>query len=246
LNSARLPLSPFPAHPFGEEILMQLLQRVSRSVALAALLVIAGFCLRGTGAPAEGEVKKTTSYPRHILIIRHAEKTGDKTDAHLSDRGKKRAEVLDQLFMASKDRPDPLPTPDFLFAASNHKDSHRPLETVTPLAAKLKLSINDRFDSKLAAAPAKNGDKDKPAQKEGMVELRAELIGSPKYSGKTILVAWRHSTIPELAKTLKASNVPPKWEDAVFDRVWQITYDDQGNTVFRDLPQRLLPGDAEK
>ena len=35
-------------------------------------------------------------------------------------------------------------------------------------------------------------------------------------------------------------------EDTVFDRVWQITYDDQGNATFRDRPQRLLPGDSEK
>jgi hypothetical protein len=115
------------------------------------------------------------------------------------------------------------------------------VETVTPLAKKLKLTISDRFDSKLPSP-----DKTDDAKKPGAAELRDELFSTPKYYGKTILVSWRHSTLPELAKTLKADKVPAKWEDKVFDRVWQITYDDQGNATFRDRPQRLLPGDAEK
>jgi YD repeat-containing protein len=32
----------------------------------------------------------------------------------------------------------------------------------------------------------------------------------------------------------------------VFDRVWQLSYDDAGRVTFRDRPQRLLPRDAEK
>jgi hypothetical protein len=148
--------------------------------------------------------------------------------------------------VATKDRPDPFPAPDFIFAASHHKDSQRPVETVMSLARKLKLPINDRYDSKLPDAPGKIDDNEKPAKKERMAELRDEIFGSSKYFGKTILVAWRHRTISELAKTLKASKVPAQWEDPVFDRVWQITYDDQGNATFRDRPQRLLLGDAEK
>jgi len=223
---------------------MKVFHQAARFAILAAILSVAGVCFLGVKAPAEDEGKKTTKYPRHLLLIRHAEKTGDKEDVHLSKQGKERAVVLDQLFVASKERPDPFPTPDFIFAALHHKDSQRPVETVTLLAKKLKLTIDDRFDSKLPATG--NDPNEKPAKKPGMVQLRDELFNSPKYHGKTILVAWRHSTISELAKTLKASKVPEKWEDNVFDRVWQITYDDKGTATFRDRPQRLLPGDAEK
>jgi hypothetical protein len=222
---------------------MHLLQRAVRCATLAALLGIAASCLSGSRAPAEDEARKTTKYPRHILLIRHAEKTGAKEDVHLSKKGQERAAVLDQLFVVSKDRPEPFPAPDFLFAASHHKDSQRPVETLMPLARKLMLTINDRFDNKLPAGAEQN---EKPAKKPGMMELRDELFGSPKYAGKTILVSWRHSTLAALAKTLKASNVPEKWADEVFDRVWQISYDDQGQATIRDRPQRLLPGDAEK
>jgi hypothetical protein len=220
------------------------LHRVDRCALLAAALAIAGVCWSDSGAPAGGQARQNTRYPQHILLIRHAEKTGDKDDVHLSQQGKERAAVLDRLFVASRDRPDPFPTPDFLFAARHHKDSQRPVETLSPLAQKFKLAINDRYDNKLPGLRT-NGDKEKPA-KPGMAELRAEIFGSPKYFGKTILVAWRHSTISQLAKALHASKVPPLWEDRVFDRVWQLSYDDQGNTTFRDRPQRLLPGDAEK
>src|SRR5579883_837698 len=214
--------------------------RLDRFALLAVLVAAAGLGLGGAWSRADNPPAKNTKYPQCILIVRHAEKTGDNSDVHLSKKGKERAEVLDQLFVVSKDRPNPFPTPDFIFAACEHKDSQRPVETVTPLAKKLKLTINDRYDNKLP----KEG-KEKP-KKEGMLALRDELFGSSKYFGKTILISWRHSTLPELATTLKASKVPEKWDDAVFDRVWEIRYDDAGKTTFHDWPQRLLPGDSEK
>ena len=214
-----------------------------RVAMVAAVLSVVGAWLGGTDVAAQNEPKKNTKFPQQILIIRHAEKTGEKDDIHLNKQGKERAEVLFQLFVASGERPNPFPMPDFIFAAADGKSSQRPLETVTPLSQKLKLSINDKYDSKLPVAPS---DMDKRAKAAGMVSLRDELFSQPKYFGKTILVSWRHSTIPELAKTLKASKVPAKWEDNIFDRVWQITYDDKGAATFMDRPQRLLPGDAEK
>ncbi|HTU22157.1 MAG TPA: histidine phosphatase family protein [Gemmataceae bacterium] len=225
---------------------MNALSRVSRFTTLAAVLAVVAACLSGIKALSESPARTNTKYPQHILIIRHAEKTGDKADVHLSKQGKERAEVLDQLFAVSKARPHSFPRPDFIFAASHQKDSQRPLETVTLLARKLKLSINNEYNSKKPPASSTTKDKKKAAKKKRMQELRDEIFGSPKYFGKTILVAWRHSTIPELAKTLGASKVPAKWDDKVFDRVWQITYADDGKAIFRDLPQRLLPGDAEK
>ena len=215
--------------------------RTARFVATAMTLTVVGLCVSARPAPGDGEPKRNTKYPQHVLIIRHAEKTGDKDDVHLSKQGEERAEALEKLFVASKERPDPFPTPDFIFAASEHKDSKRPVETVTPFAKRLKLTINDRYDSKLPLKDAK----EKP-KKEGMAELRDELFNTPKYAGKTVLIAWRHSTIPELATTLKAEKVPEKWDDAVFDRVLQFSYDNEGRAAFRDRPQRLLPKDSEK
>jgi hypothetical protein len=221
---------------------MTVKHRFGRAALLAAVVSAVGVWLAGTSAPAQGDAAKNTKCPQQVLIIRHAEKTAEKTDFHLSAQGKQRAEALDQLFAASDHRPAPFPRPDFIIAASDSNNSHRPLETVAPLAQRLKLPVNHTYDSKLPAAGADgNGN-----GKAGMLGLRDELFGNPKYFGKTILVSWRHGTIPELAKTLRANNAPATWDDNVFDRVWQITYDDQGSATFADRPQRLLPGDAEK
>ena len=145
---------------------MNVLLRVSRFTTLAAFLAVVATCFSANKALTEGPAKTNTKYPQHILIIRHAEKTGDKADLHLSKQGKERAEVLDRLFVASKARPLPFPRPDFIFAASHQKDSHRPLETVTLLAGKLKLSINNEYNSKRPPAPGTTKDKKKAAPKK--------------------------------------------------------------------------------
>jgi hypothetical protein len=134
---------------------MNAVSRAGYLTLAASALAAAGLVWTGSRIRAEGEVKKNTKYPQYILIIRHAEKTGAKEDVHLSREGKERAEVLERLFTATADRPDPFPTPDFLFAAHHHKDSQRPVETLTPLARKLGLPILDRYDSKLPAPPGR-------------------------------------------------------------------------------------------
>src|SRR2546429_14887 len=101
--------------------------------------------------------------PREVLIVRHAEKP-DGDSAHLSAEGSKRAEALPRLFDAA--RADALPRPDFIIAtrASNH--SNRPVETVTPLARRFKLAIDDRY-----------ANNDYP-------KLAAELLSNQQYAGK--------------------------------------------------------------
>lgn len=205
----------------------------------ALVLALVGLAvLSPTFVPGQEEVKKNAKVPQVVMLIRHSEKTGEKGDIHLSKKGVERAEVLYRLFEASKERAKPFPIPDFIFAASNDKSSQRPVETVTPLAMKLKLTINQKFDSKLPEKDAK--------EKAGMDRLRDEIFGDAKYFGKTILISWRHKSLPALAKALKATDAPSKWEDDVFDRVWQINYDDKGGATFTNRPMRLLPGDAEK
>ena len=84
------------------------------------------------------------------------------------------------------------------------------------------------------------------ANREDELQAAQAILGNPQHAGKTILVCWHHGTMPELAKQLKVTGYPEKWETDVFDRVWQITYDARGKTTFLDRPQRLLPKDMEK
>jgi hypothetical protein len=169
------------------------------------------------------------SHPARVLLIRHAEKPPDEAmSVSLSREGRKRADALLGLFARSNARPDPFPAPDFIFATKDSAHSHRPVETVTPLAEKLGLKVH-----------AEIADED-------FAKLADELFGKTKYAGKTILICWHHGTLPDLAKALGATDAPEHFKGSVFDRVWQITYDAQGKAAYTDLPQRLLPGDSDR
>jgi broad specificity phosphatase PhoE len=168
------------------------------------------------------------TYPAHILIIRHAEKPPEPSSSvDLNAAGVARANALAQLFAGSAKRTDAFPKPDFIFATADTKHSHRPSETAAPLGSALGIKVDTRF-----------GDGDvKP--------LARELLGRRTYEGKTVLVVWHQGTIPELAKALGAD--PPRgWKDSVFDRVWDITYDQHGKASLADRPQRLMRGDSER
>src|SRR4051812_29855732 len=107
--------------------------------------------------------------PRSGLLIRHAEKPADPADASLRPAGKKPADPPPELSQKTADRPDPLPTPDFVFATKPTKHSNRPAETVAPLARALKLEVNAGYANDDYAA------------------LAEELYTNPRYEGKTVL-----------------------------------------------------------
>jgi phosphohistidine phosphatase SixA len=193
---------------------------------LLRLAVGSWFLLVLPASHGQGLAKPT--HPAHLLLLRHAEKPPEEAmSEHLNEAGKKRAEALAKLFEKSDDRAEPFPKPDFLFASKNTKKSHRPAETIAPLAEKLKLKVNAEFEH---TDPAK---------------IATAILGSDKYAGKTVLICWHHGSIGELAKALGAQD-PPKWEDAVFDRVWDLSYDEKGKVTFRNRPMQLLPNDSKK
>jgi hypothetical protein len=178
--------------------------------------IAAAFVLLTLGVEAQAD-----TYPAHILIIRHAEKPVD--GAGLSPEGKARAAALPKLFMKSDDRPNPYPTPDFIFAATTTTESSRPVDTVTPLADKLHLTI--KADIK---------DKD--------YEMLVKELKKPKYEGKTVLVCWHHGEIPDLVKALTGTGIKKIKEDT-YNLIWQIDYSKDGKTTMSTASQKLMPGD---
>lgn len=167
------------------------------------------------------------SHPKAVLLIRHAEKPDDGDDIHLSAAGKRRAEALPGLFQKTAARPDPFPTPDFIFAAGQSKHSNRSAETVAPLAKELKLDVNDRTDN------------------DDFAHVAEVLFAKPKYAGRTVLVCWHHGKIPELLHALGVDPKPKKVDDGAFDRVWVVTFDEQGRAKLAVRPQALMPGDGK-
>jgi broad specificity phosphatase PhoE len=179
-----------------------------------------------TAGVALGADPKT--HPKTVLIIRHAEKPTDDGNPDLSPEGKKRAKALPELFEKSATRPDPFPTPDYIFAARASDESNRPVETVKHLSKRLKLDVNSEYKDKAFA------------------KLVEELYSNPKYDGKTVLICWHHGTIPELATALGATGGPEKIKGSVFDRVWVVTFNERGKAKLVIRPQALLPDDAKE
>ena len=161
--------------------------------------------------------------PRIILIIRHAEKPegdGDK-DPNLSKRGYERAAALARVIPAN------FPKPDYLVATKKSSHSMRPIETIQPLSKSLHEEIEETFKD------------------EDFAALAQHLLTDPRYSNKTVLISWHHGKIPELAHALGAAEAPEKWSGKVFDRVWEIDYQNH-KASFKDLPQKALSGDSDK
>ncbi|QGZ58933.1 SixA phosphatase family protein [Paraburkholderia acidiphila] len=168
-------------------------------------------------------------YPKTIFIIRHGEKPGDPaTDnpqdgINLSTRGYERAAALAPYFVATLGKPDAL----FATQASTH--SNRPVETITPLAQALQMTIK----SDIA-----DGDYGKLADK---------ILSDSHYAGKVLLICWHHGNIPALTQSLGGQPPQSPWPGTVFDRVWQIDYPagsgKPSGLQVKNIPQQLLYGD---
>ena len=180
------------------------------------------FCLGVFLAATSLLAHPALSQPREILIIRHAEKPLDPNDFHLTPRGYSRAAALAPFFAANFD------TPDFLFATARSSASNRPVETLTPLASALHMTLDSGYAD---------------ADYDAMARL---ILSDPKYSGAMVIICWHHGNIPALAKSLGVSSPPGPWPDAVFDRVWRLRYSDDASVSFENLPQSILFGDSQE
>ena len=151
--------------------------------------------------------------PAHLIVIRHAEKTGDRRDRNLSLAGHERAARLVAYVSETFGRPD------FLIAAKSSNRSRRPVETIEPLGSAFGLEINSKFD-------------DSEVQ-----ELVASLGEKGTYRGKFGVICWRHSDIPRLVATLgaPADSIPTKWGDSDYTTLVDINYSPGARVTAKQL-----------
>ena len=170
------------------------------------------------------------------MILRHGEKPpddgpphgidadGDKSEHSLTTTGWARAGALVELFASARSAPPAgLLRPGRLYASQGDSKSRRPLETLTPLAARLGLTVDTSHAKADTAALA--------------ADLRA--------AGGVALVSWEHDAIPAIALALGTVTPPPpsEWPDDRFDLVWVLAANGAGWT-FAQVPQQLLAGDS--
>jgi hypothetical protein len=166
--------------------------------------------------------------PAQIIIIRHGEKAP--TGNELDQKGCQRAFALPSFFSPTNAALDFKDYPPAAIYAMNPKGpggSVRPMETITPTAAKLGLKIQNSFTRKQFS------------------QLRDAVMTS-QYDGKTVILSWEHTVIPEIASTLglTLSKKIKKWPGAVFDEAWVLKFSKDGKlTSFDIVPEHVLPGD---
>ena len=118
--------------------------------------------------------------PNRIVILRHGEKPGDPAapddpaDPNLSPPGVERADMLVTLI------PSKFGNLNFLVAAENSNKSHRPVETLQPLANKLEFN-GDKFIQTYANDLPRAGF-GSPGQAEIFGYVDYHLLASRKYS----------------------------------------------------------------
>ena len=143
-----------------------------------------------------------------ILLMRHAEKTGDPLDPHLSPDGYTRAAQLADYIPAT------FGLPQFLIATSISKHSMRPIETLQPLSVKIGVAVDATY-----------ADQDYGA-------LASQLLSDPRYAnaGTLIVVCWHHGNIPLMASALRAKpgSYPDPWDANVFNQILVLTYSGDG------------------
>lgn len=175
-----------------------------------------------------------------IMVIRHAEKPandppphgvtlkGEREKESLSVRGWQRAGALAGFFAPQNGsfQDSSLARPQFLYAskAIRRHGSHRPIETITPLAEKLAIRINDHHSRD---------------QLKDMLEDVFLCAG-------VVLICWQYEFIPQIANHIlgNRTTAPQDWPEDRFDVVWVFDRDTAtAQYSFKQVPQSLLMGD---
>lgn len=173
------------------------------------------------------------------MLVRHAEKPakdpppygvtgkGDHSKESLEVRGWQRAGALIGLFApVNGHHPAALAKPQFLYASKpvRRKGSRRPVETITPLADKLKIEINSDF------------------QRSNFKDMLDDVFSCKG----TVLICWQREYIPEIALRILEGRklAPSEWPEDRFDVTWVFDlHPRSGKYRFKQVPQNLLTGD---
>lgn len=215
----RWPVMPLDMSPRNPEIAAAYEQAVYRHVTRAVILaltvpaLLGGLLVLRRRALEGGGARISAVKPARILLMRHAEKTGDPQDIHLSDEGHARAQRLATYIPATFGQPDAI------FAAARSKHSDRSMETMEPLAVTTGVTLNTSY---------KDDDYE---------SLIATLTSEPGLAGKTVVICWHHSDLPKIARALgaPAGSYPDPWDPEVFNVILDVRSSPEGSVTLEQI-----------
>jgi hypothetical protein len=178
-----------------------------------------------SGSAAVIGVLPAFASPAQVILLSHAEKPP--AGPELNEAGLRRAKALAELFRTDpRVRAHGSVAAIFAMEPADANGSVRPIRTMEPTAAALRLTIDTRF------------------KREDVKALAKAIRREAAFDGKTVVICWEHKMIPAIAAALGWSNPPALWPDGVYDRLWVLDFENGVPVAFHDLPQRLLPGDT--
>ena len=178
----------------------------------AAFLTLAAVGLLTSAIEATRAGAAVTAGPREVILVRNAEEPPG-TDVHLSTEGKARAKALASWIPATYG------APDALFASKPTANSRRAVETLEPLAAALKLKIQDTFAN------------------EDFAKMVAAVMSDAAYTGKRVVIAWQRGNLPNIARAFGVKE-PPAWPAGQYDHLWLLKFTGTAVTV-EDVVQKV-------
>ncbi|WP_296663076.1 histidine phosphatase family protein [Paraburkholderia sp.] len=178
-------------------------------------------CAKAADTPAAPDIPTAPAAQNNIetlVFVRHAEKPPTGL-GQLSCKGLNRALALPAVIAAKYGKPDAIYAPD---PGERKNDSGQPYYYVRPLATIEPTAIQFGLPVQTPYGFSQIG------------ELGGTLI-DPKWANRTVLVAWEHREIEELARQIVgahggAAGDVPSWKSNDFDSIYVVRIDWSGGT----------------
>ena len=171
--------------------------------------------------------------PAQVILIRHAEKPPIGNE--VSVQGCYRAFLLPQFFSTN-----PIvnafgpPVAFYAMAPAKTDGTLRPIQTLVPTVSAMAQRLISPYNKVLAPYVKGEGE-----------ALAAELLASVAFNQKTVVVAWEHKDLINVAKALGLDAVDStgKWPSAVYDEAWVLQWDKEGSVSLNIIPEQVLSTD---
>jgi len=165
--------------------------------------------------------------PQKIILLQGAENTVDSSNLlELTFVGKERAAALPYLLLS-----DPnffLSFPKALITVKSEDNKNIFIEFLKPFSELINIDIQSQNSL------------------DDVQSVASYVLTSNEFNNQNILIVWPNENMENLIKNLKVDEPFKKWPKDVYDRVFVITYDKNGNGSLQDLPQKLLINDSSQ
>jgi hypothetical protein len=165
-------------------------------------------------------LKTLFATPKQLIIIRNAE--SNQNSDSLSAKGRQRAAALQYKIILTYGIPISL----YSINPNSAFDSRKPYDTLLPLAWLAQQPVQSFY------------------LKNQIDSLVNSIMDEMTNNNKLVVLSLTNDLIPLVTEHLGVKQAPKTWDNDIFDRMWVITFNEDGTKTFENKPQALLFGDS--